>query len=72
MKLLQVEELGTQFSYYFLLSRFVVENPQAFLAITVISLKSEVAPSGVVLMFLSGLNAFHLTSRMVEHLLECF
>ena len=39
MKLLQVEELGTQFSYSFLLSRFVVENPQAFLAITMISLK---------------------------------
>lgn len=44
MKLLQVEELGTQFSYSFLLSRFVVENPQAFLAITMVSLKSEVAP----------------------------
>lgn len=43
MKLFQVEELGTQFSYSFLLSCFVVENPQAFLVITMISIKSEVA-----------------------------
>lgn len=44
MKPFQVEELGTQFSYSFLLSYFVVAITKNACGFSMISLKSEVAP----------------------------
>lgn len=46
MKLYQVEGLGTQFSYFFLLSYFVVVITKNACGFSVASLKTEVAPEG--------------------------